>query len=273
MNENPDVVLGIDAAWTEKGASGVALLRRDERGRWRCVAITPSYASFLSLPDKCVNWRDTKQAGSEPEIPALLRQAEKLAGAPVNLVALDLPMSRSGISGRRYCDNQVARELIGTHSPSAARPGPISKQYFSELRTLGFVIATNSEAVSENGVAIEVYPHASLIRLMRRRPHNPIRYKHGRTTRYWPGKSLSDRKKKLRKQYDKILGRLAGVVSDVRENIDCDKDMPTLTSFKPYEDALDALICAWTGTRYLAGQAEAYGDSEAVIWIPSHVIN
>jgi hypothetical protein len=40
-------ILGIDAAWTEKEPSRVALIEGSREG-WRCVAVTPSYGSSLS---------------------------------------------------------------------------------------------------------------------------------------------------------------------------------------------------------------------------------
>ena len=43
----------------------------------------------------------------------------------------------------------------------------------------------------------------------------------------------------------------------------------TLAGLKSYEDALDALVCAWVGTEYLAGRATAYGDCDAAIWVPN----
>jgi hypothetical protein len=43
-------VLGIDAAWTENEPSGVALIENSQGG-WRCVAVTPSYDSFLALAE------------------------------------------------------------------------------------------------------------------------------------------------------------------------------------------------------------------------------
>ena len=39
-----------------------------------------------------------------------------------------------------------------------------------------------------------------------------------------------------------------------------------LAALKRYEDALDALICAWTGAEYLAGRLRAYGDASAAVW-------
>ena len=46
-----------------------------------------------------------------------------------------------------------------------------------------------------------------------------------------------------------------------------DKDLP-LAQLKPYEDSLDALICAWVGALYIDGAARALGDAESAIWIP-----
>jgi hypothetical protein len=37
-------MLGIDAAWTEKEPSGVALLK-GRLGAWQCAAVAPSYQS------------------------------------------------------------------------------------------------------------------------------------------------------------------------------------------------------------------------------------
>jgi hypothetical protein len=32
---------------------------------------------------------------------------------------------------------------------------------------------------------------------------------------------------------------------------------------------IDALVCAWVGMKYLAGEAVAYGDETAAIWVPT----
>ncbi|MDZ7344582.1 MAG: DUF429 domain-containing protein, partial [candidate division KSB1 bacterium] len=37
---------------------------------------------------------------------------------------------------------------------------------------------------------------------------------------------------------------------------------------KGYEDALDAIVCAWIGCEFLAGRCVAYGDEESAIWLP-----
>ncbi len=70
-------VLGIDAAWTEKEPSGVALLEGSPEG-WRCVAVAPSYDSFLSFAEGTpVDWT-AKSRGSIPDVGRLLSGAERL---------------------------------------------------------------------------------------------------------------------------------------------------------------------------------------------------
>ena len=44
--------------------------------------------------------------------------------------------------------------------------------------------------------------------------------------------------------------------------------LKSISFLKRYEDALDALVCAWVGTRYVEGHADHYGDDDAAIWIP-----
>jgi predicted RNase H-like nuclease len=37
---------------------------------------------------------------------------------------------------------------------------------------------------------------------------------------------------------------------------------------KPYEDVLDALVCAWVGVRFFRNAAIAFGDATAAIGCP-----
>lgn len=66
-------VLGIDAAWTPGGPSGVALLTgRDDR--WRCVAVASSYQAFVALAaGRLVDWTSRALTGSAPDVGALPR--------------------------------------------------------------------------------------------------------------------------------------------------------------------------------------------------------
>uniref|UniRef100_UPI003019E4F7 DUF429 domain-containing protein n=1 Tax=Bosea sp. MMO-172 TaxID=3127885 RepID=UPI003019E4F7 len=38
---------------------------------------------------------------------------------------------------------------------------------------------------------------------------------------------------------------------------------------KAFEDMLDAVVCAWVGTRVVAGAAVPFGNDDAAIWVPS----
>lgn len=40
-------------------------------------------------------------------------------------------------------------------------------------------------------------------------------------------------------------------------------DVKTLSALKPFEDALDALVCCWVGGAFLAGTAYSLGDETA----------
>jgi predicted RNase H-like nuclease len=42
----------------------------------------------------------------------------------------------------------------------------------------------------------------------------------------------------------------------------------TVSGLKRFEDAIDALVCAWVGAQYLKGNALPYGDIAGAIWIP-----
>ena len=90
-------ILAIDAAWTASQPSGVALVQQ-LGNRWHCIALTPSYRSFIETATGiATDWTVSRFPGSEPDIPRLLEAAERLAGRSVDLVTLDMFWSsRSG---------------------------------------------------------------------------------------------------------------------------------------------------------------------------------
>ena len=124
----PRAVLGVDAAWTSAGPSGVALAVETEGG-WRLAAVEASYGHFAGRA-KGVDPGDGRPHGCKPDATALLDAAHKICGRPVDLVAVDMPLSRRPIIGRRACDDEVSRRYgakgAGTHSPSHERPGKIA---------------------------------------------------------------------------------------------------------------------------------------------------
>ena len=109
---------------------------------------------------------------------------------------------------------------------------------------------------------IEVYPHTALLGLTGARYRLP--YKVSKTNRYWPGQSLEKRVRNLVRVWRDILGK-------VKEHVGVELEIPveprSLAALKRYEDALDALVCAWVGVEFLAGRARGMGDGEAAIWV------
>ena len=116
-------VLGIDAAWTAKEPSGIALLEGSP-GEWRCVTVTPSYGSFLALAEGVlVDWV-AKAKGAVPEASRLLAAAERLlGGGEVAVVTVDMPLATVPISGRREADSAISR-VYGVGARRCTRPAP-----------------------------------------------------------------------------------------------------------------------------------------------------
>jgi predicted RNase H-like nuclease len=259
-----EVVLGIDAAWTATQPSGVALVRRDG-ARWRCIGAAPSYASFLDLARGVpVDW-SAKPAAGMPRCDALLDAAERLAGAPPSVVAVDMPLSTQPIRSRRIADEEVSRAFgargCAVHSPSADRPGPIADALRAALGRRGFPLACSDATPGTIPALLEVYPHTALLRLLEASYRVP--YKAGKTAAFWPDADLSTRRHRLLDVWGKILAalsdRIAGIVLEV-------PPVGTMSHLKRYEDVLDAIICAWTGTEYLRGALTAHGDATGAIW-------
>lgn len=138
------IVLGIDAAWTATQPSGVALVRRDADGKGQCLALAPSYASFLAL-------------------------------ASVK------------------------------HAPS-----------------------------HESG-----------------------------TFRQTKVRGVDWRRRLIRAKWRAIRSALARHITGIALRVPASG---ALASLKRYEDAIDAVVCAWVGSEYLAGRAQPYGDATAAVW-------
>lgn len=102
-------ILTIDAAWTVKLPSGVALLV-NVGGCWRCAGLAPSYQQFEKLADgESVHW-DLKPTGRRPDLDRLLVVCRQLLdGEQVSLIAMDMPLSLEPIIRRRAADNAVSR--------------------------------------------------------------------------------------------------------------------------------------------------------------------
>ena len=262
-------ILGIDAAWGPKAPSGVALLagsaRAGRRGGWRVVALAPSVEGFLALArGQPVNWRQGRCSGGPPEAAHLIAAARALCGEPIACVGMDMPLARSRVSGRRPCDNAIARRFVGVHSPLPGRPGAHGRAWQAGFARQGFALAT-AEGPAPARALLEVYPHAAamaLLGLARRYP-----YKVSRSAQYWPDLSRPERARRLLENWRRLRAALARELGPIP--LPLPRVPPArLAALKRHEDALDALLCAWVAALYLEGRAEPFGDADSAIWAP-----
>ena len=264
-------VLGIDAAWTAHKPSGVALIRTSpDDGRWEYVAVAPGYDAFIkaAIGDD-VQWHQRPKAG--PLEPKKLMEAanQLLGGERVTVVSVNLPMSTAPMTGRREADDLVSREFsasgCGSYSPDANWPGQVSEMLVNDLSDLGYKLAVDrSNPTDRVNSVIEVYHHPALLRLLDRDYRVPYKVLH--TLTYWRGRH--HRADRLVTEFLNICAGLAREIDGIPNFLpECPYD-GTLSSLKPYENALDALVCTWVGTRFLEGSAKPYGDDRAAIWVP-----
>ncbi len=65
-------VLGIDAAWTAREPSGVALVRKNQ-GRWQVLGVQPSYNAFIQAAEnQPFDWKIKSVPGCVPDMGRLL---------------------------------------------------------------------------------------------------------------------------------------------------------------------------------------------------------
>lgn len=263
-------ILGIDAAWTERGSSGVALIKLD-RERWHCVGLAPSYDAFIALAcGRPVDWSQ-RATGSSPDLPKLLQAAATLANEEIALVTIDMPVATTAVTRRREADQEVSRKFgargCSTHSPCAVRPGPFGAALSRQFAELGYPIATTATPVRTVPSLVEVYPHPALLTLIDRDRRVP--YKVAKAAKYWKGKTVLERIGLLLAEFACIERGIRCRIDNVMLTLPATQDVASLSMLKSYEDALDALVCCWVGSAFLAGDAKALGDETAAIWCPN----
>jgi predicted RNase H-like nuclease len=155
----------------------------------------------------------------------------------------------------------------GTHTPNTAHPGTVSEQLRVGFLAEGYPLLTDSFSLPG---LIEVYPHPALLALMQADYRLP--YKFSKRRRYWPERLPFERRERL-------IGEWASIVAALDKQIAGTASMlvPPQTDsrnyvLKGFEDALDAVICAWVGICALDGHAEPFGDKESAIWIPRRAV-
>src|SRR5262249_39656908 len=96
-----------------------------------------------------------------------------------------------------------------------------------------------------------------------------LKYKAARARAFWPEASPGERRQRILEALRRIL---AGLRRDVRGDpfaLPRATDVRALVTLKRFEDATDALVCAWVGIRYLERRATPLGDAHAAVWIPT----
>lgn len=256
-------VLGIDAAWTPTQPSGVALAVF-EGGRWRLAAIAPSYSAYQTCG------RAAAIGQLRPDISALLEATKRIHEQAPSLVAVDIPLARHPIVGRRKSDNAVSRAYgarhCSTHTPSDERPGAISDRMTEAFALAGYPLAT---AVIDGPALIEVYPHPALVELCKASKRLP--YKLGKVRRYWPELSPNERRASLIDEWRRIVDLLDREIAGTSAMLPIPAPTAPGAAMKAFEDMLDAVVCAWVGVCALEGRAIPYGDDHSAIWIPRPV--
>lgn len=153
---------------------------------------------------------------------------------------------------------------VNTHTPNPERPGKVGRILGEGFEAVGYPLAT--ETIS-TPCLIEVYPHPALVELAGAERRLP--YKIGKARDYWPSLTPGERRANLVAMWSHIVGLLGREMDGVAEALPLPPSDAPLVAMKAYEDALDAVICAWVGITALEGRARPYGDAVSAIWIPS----
>ena len=260
-------IIGIDAAWTLTEPSGVALVT-SRGGGWHCLAVAPSYDSFLAhARGICIDWDQDRFQGSPPPVADLLQAARDLAGATVDIVTIDMPVAKERFDSRRVADNDLSRAYgargCAVHTPNAERPGELGWKLVTDFLAAGYPVATKTHESCGGPQLVEVYPHPALLALLREEYR--VKYKVSKARKFW---KPAERIPEVVKIFRRILEELEKRLGPTGLSIPFESEIRSLARLKRYEDALDALVCAWVGTRYVDGSVDAFGDGTAAIFCP-----
>ena len=113
----------------------------------------------------------------------------------------------------------------------------------------------------------------ALLALLNRNYRVP--YKVSRSALYWKAERppVAERVKRLLAEFTAIHQALSQRISAIPLTLPQPHEVTTLSSLKPVEDMLDALICAWIGIEHLEGRTVGLGDATAAIWVPQALTN
>ena len=266
-------MLGVDSVWTSRQNSAVALIKVGPKGRTVCVG--RSYCEFVAaLQGSKPNWLERPEHDGDFGV---VLDALGDRGIKPRAIALDLPLSRKRITGRRVSDQEVSKSYgskgAAAYTPTKNRPGRISKDTFAALQKRGYLFAGADVSPGQKPVFLETYPHPAIIELLNL-PYR-LEYKVSKRGKYWREETPLKRWELLLDSFKKLWMGLEEHLTDLESVL----PKPVVLSqakyyvapYKGYEDALDALVCAWVALQFFKENCNAYGDETSCIWIQGHL--
>ena len=227
-------VAGIDLAWGNRARTGVALT--DERGALlKSASVT-----------------------TDEQI------ADFLADSSVAVIALDAPIIVTNPSGMRDCERDLSKDFrrfhAGTHPTNMSRP---SMQPMPRAKRLVLEHGWSTDVELSPGpmspVALEVYPHSSMVGL----------FGLDRVLEY---KAKSGRTLEMRKaQFTELMGYIVRHCDETlrlaessrwHELTDAAAEASKQSHFNLIEDEIDAIFCAYVAWVFATAPATlvTYGD-------------
>lgn len=264
----PKQILGVDAAWTPQGNTGVALIQVTSKGPV-LKRIGPTYDDFVS---GSTDWLEPARSRD-----CDLSDAIEISGE-LNAVALDIPLAARPPASRRHADNEISRAYGGrgasTHSPLPGRPGKIAGSIYSTLVSSGFQhLTARKERSLDERIFFETYPHPVIIDMMAL--DYRLEYKVRNRGKFWPELPSEERWQMSARALDLLRGSLSERIAAVNSLIPSAVEIlngavgSKLRVLQGIEEALDAVVCAFAGWKVATGLGTAFGDESAAIWLPA----
>lgn len=263
------VVLGIDAAWTEKQPSGISLLASKDGERCKILRLGDSYKNFLEKRQNLT----VKPKGSKPEINEILKSCE-VHGYSIDAIAVDMPLSNGLITGRRSCENEISKAYAAkgasVHSPTVDRPGKITLDLIQSLREQGYYLATKNNKVHRKAV-LEVYPHTAIIEYLNLDYRYEYKVSKKNSYRSWKNLTKEERNRKLISNLNHLIETLGFRITNIQEYLLLLDNNAKYVGWylKGYEDMIDSLVSSLVGMDYLFEKVTGYGGKDGTIWVPS----
>jgi len=214
----------------------------------RTVCVGRSYREFVAaLRGRAPNWLEKPEHDGDFGV---VLDALGDRGKTPRAIALDLPLSKARITGRRAADQEISK---GYGSKGAAaytltknRPGKISEDTFSLLDKRGYLFAGADVSPGLKPIFLETYPHPVIIELLDLPYRLP--YKVSKKRNYWRDQTPLRRWELLLDSFGTLWMGLEEHLTDLNGIL----PNPAVLSrakyrgapYKGYEDALDALVCA-----------------------------